>query len=65
MNETLKPIPNDDLASRVAWRIDESVDHLYMACTAIETHMREENGGDDHLSRAAVTTLLAVINGHS
>jgi hypothetical protein len=27
--------------------------------------MREENGGDDHLTRAAVTTLLAVINGLS
>ena len=65
MTETLKPVPNDDLASRVAWRLDESIDHLYMACAAIETHMREESAGSDHLTRAAVTTLLAVINGLS
>jgi hypothetical protein len=65
MTEPLKPVPNDDLASRVAWRLDESIDQLYMVCTAIERHMEEESAGSGHLTRAAVTNLLVVINGLS
>jgi hypothetical protein len=36
-----------------------------MVCTAIERHMEEESAGSGHLTRAAVTNLLAVINGLS
>ncbi len=46
----------------IALCLDESIDQLYLICTGIETHMQEEAGGDDHLTRASVINLLRVVN---